>query len=247
MNDGNWEQPGVAIVLLPISSVDPRTMLRFLGGVALAAVAVMLAWAEQSQSQPPAGVGSSPAAPILHRTAGEVPVDAEWFDRIFENARRHSEPKPEQPRRRRDDAPNSGTYRTLCVRLCDGFYFPISYSTLRWRFAADAKQCEQRCPDGARLFVHRNPGEDVDDMIDLDGHPYRSLPTAFLHRARYVANCTCLGNPWDEASLARHRAYAEAARQTVAGKPAAHPPSAHVKHGRGDEQSWASPRIGAGR
>ncbi|MGA9083760.1 MAG: DUF2865 domain-containing protein, partial [Pseudolabrys sp.] len=22
-----------------------------------------------------------------------------------------------------------GTFRTVCVRTCDGFYFPISYST----------------------------------------------------------------------------------------------------------------------
>src|SRR5436190_21216935 len=28
----------------------------------------------------------------------------------------------------------------------------------------------------------------------------------------YVADCTCRGNPWDEAALARHRAYAEAAQ-----------------------------------
>jgi hypothetical protein len=52
------------------------------------------------------------------------------------NARRHSEPESEQPLRRRHDWPKGGTYRTLCVRLCDGFYFLISYSTLRWRFAS---------------------------------------------------------------------------------------------------------------
>ena len=96
---------------------------------------------------------------------------------------------------RRDDRPEGGTYRTLCVRLCDGFYFPISYSTQRGWFAGDAKQCEQSCPARSRLFVHRNPGQDVDDMVDLDGHPYRSLPMAFLHRAKYIAGCTCRGNP----------------------------------------------------
>jgi uncharacterized protein DUF2865 len=126
----------------------------------------------------------------------------------------------------------------LCVRLCDGFYFPISYSTRRERFAGDAKQCEQRCPNGSRLFVHRNPGQDVDDMVDLDGRPYRSLPTAFLHRAQYVADCTFRGNPWDEASVARHRAYAETPMQTVAGKPAARSPSARAMHGPGTEQRW---------
>src|SRR5581483_2711788 len=28
------------------------------------------------------------------------------------------------------DTPTGNTYRTICVRSCDGFYFPISYSTV---------------------------------------------------------------------------------------------------------------------
>lgn len=222
-------------------------MLRFFGGIALAAAAVALAWATQSLSQPaPAVAKRGPAAPVLHRTAGETPVNADWFDLIFEDLRRAREPKSERPRRRRDNRPKAETYRpkaetyrTLCVRLCDGFSFPISFSTLRARFAVDAKQCERSCPTGSRLFVHRNPGQDADDMVDLDGRPYRSLPTAFLHRTQYVADCTCRGNPWDEAAVARHRAYAEAAKQTVAGKDVARPLWTRTKHGPKGEQSSA--------
>ena len=104
---------------------------------------------------------------------------------------------------------------------------------------------EQSCPAGSRLFVHRNPGQDVDEMVDLDGRPYRSLPTAFPHRARYVADCACRGNPWDEASVARHRAYAEAPKQTVAGKPAVRVPSTRTKQGTGNDQSWARRDVAA--
>ena len=235
MDGGSWRQSGIANVLPPTSSVDPRTMFRFFGGIALAAPAVALAWATQSQSQPsPAKRG--PAAPVLHTTAG---VNADWFDLIFENLRRPREPKSERSRRRRDARPKAETYRSLCVRLCDGFSFPISFSTVRGRFAVDAKQCEQSCPTGSQLFVHRNPGQDVDDMVDLDGRPYRDLPKAFLHRAQYVADCACRGNPWDEAAVARHRAYAEAAKQTVGGKHAARPLSTRTKHGPKGEQSSA--------
>jgi Protein of unknown function (DUF2865) len=52
------------------------------------------------------------------------------------------------------------------------------------------------------------------------GHPYQNLPTAFLYETKYVADCTCRGNPWDEAALARHRTYAEDARKKLAGKTA---------------------------
>ena len=35
----------------------------------------------------------------------------------------------------------AGTYRTMCVRLCDGYYFPISFSTTSERFPEDAQNC----------------------------------------------------------------------------------------------------------
>jgi hypothetical protein len=57
-------------------------------------------------------------------------------------------------------------------------------------------------------------------MVDLQGRPYRTLPTALLYQTKYVADCTCRGNPWDEAALARHRTYAEEATKKLAGKTA---------------------------
>jgi hypothetical protein len=92
---------------------------------------------------------------------GKMRVNAEWFDLIFRGPRQDSAPAPRLRLRPKRIGWNykrtGGTYRTLCVRLCDGFYFPISYSTLRERFVADAKQCEQRCPSRSRLFVHPQP------------------------------------------------------------------------------------------
>ena len=58
-----------------------------------------------------------------------------------------------------DGAP-SGTYHTVCVRACDGYYFPISYSTLPSRFADDARACQRLCPAAeAELYSFHNPGE----------------------------------------------------------------------------------------
>src|SRR5215470_5542313 len=37
-------------------------------------------------------------------------------------------------------------YRTLCVRTCDGYYFPISFSTAPTRFAEDEQTCQKLCP-----------------------------------------------------------------------------------------------------
>src|SRR3954464_1450282 len=41
-----------------------------------------------------------------------------------------------------DLGPQSGTFRTVCVRSCDGAYFPISFATLPGRFPDDEKSCK---------------------------------------------------------------------------------------------------------
>ena len=218
-------------------------MVRFLASLTLAVAALAVGSASftsapdhQSPSlEIPVVAGIGPSSPDELTTIGEMLVTAEWFDQIFRGGPNNNEPGSrlglEAPPREAGDRPKraSGTYRTLCVRVCDGFYFPISYSTSRDRFASDAKQCEHRCPTRSRLFVHRNPGEDVDDMVDLKGRLYRSLPTALLYRTQYVADCTCRGLPWDKEAIARHRVYAEAAKQTIPTKNAHRTPITAVR------------------
>src|SRR6516162_1984801 len=45
-----------------------------------------------------------------------------------------------------DLGPQSGTYRTVCVRTCDGAYFPVSFATVPARFPDDEKTCKALCP-----------------------------------------------------------------------------------------------------
>ncbi|MEH2606007.1 hypothetical protein V1277_005384 [Bradyrhizobium sp. AZCC 1588] len=40
----------------------------------------------------------------------------------------------------------SGTYRTVCVRTCDGAYFPVSFATVQARFQDDERTCKALCP-----------------------------------------------------------------------------------------------------
>ncbi len=115
---------------------------------------------------------------------------------------------------------SSTSYRTLCVRLCDGFYFPISSATTRGRFYRDAKVCQESCGSEARLFYLPRGSDDVEHMTDLSGRAYGRLPQAFLYRKELVAGCACKPEPWSEAELARHETYAmieaEAAKEAQA-------------------------------
>jgi hypothetical protein len=100
------------------------------------------------------------------------------------------------------NATASNTYRTICVRTCDGYYFPISYSTVPERFADDDKACHAMCPAAqVSLFTYRNPGEDVAQAISTDGKTYSELPNAFAYRKTYNPNCRCkpAGETWAQA------------------------------------------------
>lgn len=84
------------------------------------------------------------------------------------------------------------TYRTLCVRLCDGYYFPVSFSTLPTHFTRDADACQSRCAAPTELYFHQNPGGSVAEMVSQKSQePYKSLATAFRYRKEYVPGCSC--------------------------------------------------------
>lgn len=101
-----------------------------------------------------------------------------------------------------DTGPQSGTYRTVCVRTCDGGYFPISFATVPARFPDDEKTCKALCPaTEANLYAYRNPGEDMNQAVSVSGQPYASSPNAFRFRQEFIPTCSCraAGQTWADA------------------------------------------------
>ena len=100
-----------------------------------------------------------------------------------------------------DGAP-AGTFHTVCVRTCDGYYFPISYSTTPSHFPDDQRACQRECPaTEATLYAFRNPGEGMEQAMSINGAPYTALPTAFQYRKQYTPTCSCRrpGQSWADA------------------------------------------------
>ncbi|OCP37619.1 DUF2865 domain-containing protein [Ensifer sp. LC163] len=90
----------------------------------------------------------------------------------------------------------SGTLRTMCVRTCDGAFFPISSEASPADFARDEQACRARCPDAeTELFFHELATEESDQMVSAStGRPYTELPNAFAYRTRGVGKpgvCSC--------------------------------------------------------
>ncbi len=88
---------------------------------------------------------------------------------------------------------NHNTVRTLCVRMCDGYFFPVSFSTKKGSARGDANACERLCPGTEmELFKHKTAGQTADDMVSVaTGKPYLSLPNAFAYQKSFNPNCSC--------------------------------------------------------
>jgi hypothetical protein len=77
-----------------------------------------------------------------------------------------------------------GEFRTMCVRTCDGYFFPMSNAASLRDFERDQKNCESSCP-GTRMqvFYTRGIGDDPANMTSsVNGKPYGELPTAYLYK-----------------------------------------------------------------
>ncbi|PWK69867.1 DUF2865 domain-containing protein [Aminobacter sp. AP02] len=84
----------------------------------------------------------------------------------------------------RSQEQGTGEYRTLCVRTCDGYFFPMSNAAALSDFQRDEKNCEASCPGtGIELFYHLNEGQPQESMVSArSGQPYGNLPTAYRYK-----------------------------------------------------------------
>lgn len=85
----------------------------------------------------------------------------------------------------------------VCVRTCDGFFFPVNYQG-----AGDNDQyeevCQASCPNASTQLFWMRAGADLDTAATEDGKPYSSLPTAYQYRQAYDPSCSCKkqGETW---------------------------------------------------
>ncbi|MGC1693989.1 MAG: DUF2865 domain-containing protein [Pseudolabrys sp.] len=127
-----------------------------------------------------------------YRSAALQGQQGGFFDRLFGGNNSLSPPGGQM----------GGTFRTICVRTCDGFYFPISYATSPDRFRDDEQTCQRMCPAAeVSLYTYHNPGEEVTQAVSLNGQPYTALPAAFSYRKALNPTCSCRkpGESWADA------------------------------------------------
>ncbi len=84
---------------------------------------------------------------------------------------------------------SGGGQRTLCVRTCDGLYFPISYSANRQRFSRDAEVCQSMYARPGQVELFAQSGGDVGNAVSMSGQRYGDQPYAFLYRHGFFPVC----------------------------------------------------------
>ncbi|NUS20728.1 MAG: DUF2865 domain-containing protein [Mesorhizobium sp.] len=87
-----------------------------------------------------------------------------------------------------------GEFHTMCVRTCDGYFFPMSNAASAGDFERDQKNCESSCPGTEmQVFYSRGMDDDSGSMTSsVTGQPYSELPTAYLYKqANYSRPPSC--------------------------------------------------------
>jgi hypothetical protein len=130
-------------------------------------------------------------AVVLVVTAATSAASAQGlFDFLFGGFRN---PPPSPPRSAYGDPSSSGVDQpapsgrsvAMCVRTCDGRFFPMPRGS-----ATVAQTCSALCPASrTKVFF----GSEIDHAVAADGARYADLDNAFVYRARLVPGCTCNG------------------------------------------------------
>jgi hypothetical protein len=149
-------------------------------------------------------LGQNDCGPQYRQAAVQPAQPRGFFDRLFGGGGGGGGGGSSAPFGSGDLTPSDQTssYRTICVRTCDGYYFPVSYSTSQANFRNDEQACQRMCPAAeVQLFSYRNPGEDVSNAVSMSGQPYNSMPNAYKYRQEFNPACACRrpGESWADA------------------------------------------------
>jgi len=91
--------------------------------------------------------------------------------------------------------------QAVCVRTCDGSFFPVSYSASSGRLSDLDGQCHALCPN-ADVSVYTYPASgEIEQAVSATGQRYVDSPNALKYRTSFDANCSCRrrGQSWAEA------------------------------------------------
>ena len=91
--------------------------------------------------------------------------------------------------------------KAVCVRSCDGAFFPVSYSASSGRLQGLDDMCHALCPNtDVSLYTYPASGE-IEQAVSITGAKYMDSPNALKYRKTFDSTCSCRrrGQSWADA------------------------------------------------
>jgi Protein of unknown function (DUF2865) len=151
---------------------------------------------------PPREAGAPPDTPPLNRTPS---IRAQ----------------PEDPLNETEGAEQGdnhiGGALAICVRQCDGGFFPVSYSARRANLDELATLCKALCPNAEVALYTKSPWGELDSAISISGDSYGDHPNALKFQKTRVPACGCKppDKSWAEALAEAERILASSNNKDV--------------------------------
>lgn len=169
--------------------------------------------ANLSSLQRGGGDGRQQALLARYDTQCRLPRPRNIFEELF-GASQEEEPAPPReapPRPEEDVGRGLGGSMAICVRACDGGFFPVSYSARRANLEELAELCRAQCPNVEVALYTRSPWRELDTALSIDGRPYSDHPNALKFAKTFDPNCACkpAGKSWVETLAEAERILAE--------------------------------------
>lgn len=133
------------------------------------------------------------------------------------------------------DGTGAARGQAICVRTCDGGYFPLAPHAHEDQLDGLEQLCQASCPNTeAKLYTMGRSG-DLGEATAVDGSSYTALPSAFKFEKSFAPTCTCKppNQSWAEALAQAETLLGEGGRHDVTvtatlseqmARPAAAPP-----------------------
>jgi hypothetical protein len=153
-------------------------------------------------------------------------------------------PMDESPNVERDPTPRGGS-QALCVRSCDGGFFPLDVSARHADSGYLDSLCQALCPNAGVSVYTRAPYSEIERAVSLaDGSVYSDLPNALKFRKTYDAACTCKPprQSWVEALAGAEQMRGEGRRGDIVVTPES---SAQLSRARPEPAAKSSSRGGS--
>lgn len=117
---------------------------------------------------------------------------------------------PEPGAESADETPRGGPM-AICVRDCDGGFFPISYSARSSNLDDLAEMCRALCPNAQVKLYTASQWKGLASALSVDGEAYSDHPNARKFEKVYDPACGCKppGQTWAEALAEAERLIAE--------------------------------------